>query len=355
MATLAEIRAKLKAAERTEEGNSNTGGDRSVYPFWTIKNGGEAVFRFLPDGDPNNMFFWVEKAVIKLPFNGIKNGENRRVLVHVPCVEMYNDGSVCPILTEVRPWYKDPSLKEIANSYWKKRSYIFNGFVVEDGLKEPEPPENPIRKLLIGPQIYKLIHSALVDPELEELPTDFVNGLDFRMRVTMQGENANYSTSSWSRRTRPLSDVEMSAIDKYGLPNLSDFLPKKPSEIDLKVMKEMFEASVDGQLYDAERWGKYFRPQGIREDQLPGLNSSAGFVPAPVAPTPSYTAPAAPAAPAYTAPVAPAYTAPVVEESAPWDEPVTYSQPTAATPAPAITTDNKADQILQMIRNRNAQ
>jgi hypothetical protein len=28
-------------------------------------------------------------------------------------------------------------------------------------------------------------------------------------------------------------------------------------------MKEMFEASVDGQPYDNERWGNYYRPYGL--------------------------------------------------------------------------------------------
>jgi len=28
-------------------------------------------------------------------------------------------------------------------------------------------------------------------------------------------------------------------------------------------MKEMFEASVDGQAFDMERWGQYFRPAGV--------------------------------------------------------------------------------------------
>ena len=28
-------------------------------------------------------------------------------------------------------------------------------------------------------------------------------------------------------------------------------------------MKEMFEASVDGQSFDLERWGQYFRPAGV--------------------------------------------------------------------------------------------
>ena len=38
---------------------------------------------------------------------------------------------------------------------------------------------------------------------------------------------------------------------------------KKPGEIELKVMQEMFEASVDGEAYDADRWGQYFRPAGM--------------------------------------------------------------------------------------------
>jgi hypothetical protein len=44
---------------------------------------------------------------------------------------------------------------------------------------------------------------------------------------------------------------------------MSDYLPKKPTEVELKVMKEMFEASVDGEAYDMERFGQYFRPAGM--------------------------------------------------------------------------------------------
>ena len=45
---------------------------------------------------------------------------------------------------------------------------------------------------------------------------------------------------------------------------LSSFLPKKPTDVELKVIKEMFEASVDGQAYDTTRWGQYFRPAGVQ-------------------------------------------------------------------------------------------
>ena len=261
MATLAEIRAKLKASEQKGSGE-RTSGDNSIYPFWNLKEGGESVLRFLPDGNQDNTFFWVERAMIKLPFAGIKGEtDNKQTIVQVPCMEMYGD--TCPILTEVRGWFKDPALEDMGRKYWKKRSYIFQGFVVEDGLKETEKSENPIRRFIIGPQIFQLIRSALVDPELEDLPTDFVHGLDFRMKKGSKGGYADYSTSTWSRRERPLSEDENAAIKSHGLFNLNDFLPKKPTDIEIKVMKEMFEASVDGEPFDMERWGQYFKPAGM--------------------------------------------------------------------------------------------
>ena len=39
-------------------------------------------------------------------------------------------------------------------------------------------------------------------------------------------------------------------------------MPKKPGDVELKVMKEMFEASVDGDAFDMDKWGQYFKPSG---------------------------------------------------------------------------------------------
>jgi hypothetical protein len=320
MATLAEIRAKLKASE-SKGSTERTGGDNSIYPFWNLKEGGESVLRFLPDGNTDNTFFWVERAMIKLPFAGVKGeSESKNITVQIPCVEMYGD--TCPILTEVRAWFKDPALEDMGRKYWKKRSYIFQGFVVEDGLSEKETPENPIRRFIIGPQIFTSIRAALVDPELEDLPTDYVHGLDYRMKKGSKGGYADYSTSSWARRERPLSDNENAAIKQYGLFNLSDFLPKKPGEVELKVMKEMFEASVDGEPYDMERWGQYFKPAG--------MSQNTGD---PVKATPK------------------ASTDDEYEDEAP--APVAKSTPAPAPKAEASAGgDSRAQDILAMIRNR---
>ena len=326
MATLAEIRAKLKASEQKGSGE-RTGGDNSIYPFWNLKEGGESVLRFLPDGNQDNTFFWVERAMIKLPFAGVKGeSESKQTIVQVPCVEMYGD--TCPILSEVRGWFKDPALEEMGRKYWKKRSYIFQGFVAEDGLGEKETPENPIRRFIIGPQIFTLIRSALVDPELEDLPTDFVHGLDFRMKKGSKGGYADYSTSSWARRERPLSDAEQAAIKQYGLFNLNDFLPKKPTDVELKVMKEMFEASVDGEPFDMERWGQYFKPAGMSSNTGDPVAKATPKASAPADDIDDEPAPVAKAAPA------PQASAPVAE---------------------AAGGDSRAQDILAMIRNRQKQ
>jgi hypothetical protein len=263
MASLAEIRAKLKEQENRAGGNTNTGGgDNAIYPFWNMKEGDTATLRFLPDGDNSNTFFWKERLMIKLPFAGVKGEtDSRPVQVQVPCMEMY--GESCPILSEVRGWFKDPSLEDMGRKYWKKRSYIFQGFVVDDPLKEDSQPDNPIRRFIIGPQIFQLIKAALMDPDMEELPTDYTAGVDFRLSKGSKGGYADYGASNWARRERPLGDAEMAAINNNGLFNLNDFLPKKPGDVELKVLTEMFEASVDGEAYDPDRWSQYFRPAGM--------------------------------------------------------------------------------------------
>ena len=319
MATLAEIRAKLQEAQ-TRTGGSTGGGDNAIYPHWNMSEGSEATLRFLPDGDSNNTFFWAERAMIKLPFAGVKGDTSSRpVIVQVPCVEMWGD--TCPILSEVRGWFKDKSLEDMGRKYWKKRSYIFQGFVTKDPINEEGTPENPIRRFIIGPQIFQIIKSALMDPELNELPTDFEHGVDFRIAKTSKGGYADYSTSKWSRNERPLSDEEKAAIDAHGLFNLSDFLPKKPGEVELKVMKEMFEASVDGEAYDMEKFGQYFRPAGM--SQATGDPNVATATPAPQ--------PVAESAPAPTA------------------EPTPTPAPEAA---PAPEANSRAQDILAQIRSR---
>ena len=279
MASLAEIRARLAASEN-KGSQSQGGGDNAIYPHWNMEEGQSATLRFLPDANTKNTFFWAERAMIRLPFNGVKGEmDSKQVFVQVPCVEMWGDP--CPVLAEVRTWFKDKSLEDMGRKYWKKRSYIFQGFVRENPINEDKTPENPIRRFIIGPQIFTLIKGALMDPELEELPTDLLKGLDFRITKTAKGGFADYNSSKWARKESALTEAEQAAIEKHGLFDLSTFLPKKPTDVELKVIKEMFEASVDGQAYDTTRWGQYFRPAGVQAPAGSSASVADEDVPAP--------------------------------------------------------------------------
>jgi hypothetical protein len=175
-----------------------------------------------------------------------------------------------------------------------------------------------------------------MDPELEELPTDYLRGLDFRITKTSKGGYADYSTSKWARKETALTEVEQAAIETHGLFDLSTFLPKKPTDVELRVIKEMFEASVDGQPYDTERWGQYYRPAGVA--------------------APSGSAATTTHDNEQSAPVAkPATVSAPVAESSPFDddEPAVASAP-VVTPASAPA-GNKAEDILAMIRSRQKQ
>ena len=328
MASLADIRARISAQENRQQKGSNTQSDNSIYPHWNIDEGTTATIRFLPDGNTKNEFFWVERQIIKLPFNGVKGDPNvKRIDVQVPCMEMYGDS--CPVLAEVRPWYKDETLKEMANKYWKKRSYLFQGFVKQNPLGDDKVPANPIRRFVISPQIFTIIKSSLMDPEMEELPTDYLRGLDFNVKKTSKGGYADYSTSNWARKESALTEAEASAIESHGLFNLADFLPKKPGEAELRIIKEMFEASVDGQPYDVERWGAYYRPYGVE--------APAGATAEKQTATTETRAPA---------------TAPVAETStAPWEDDAVAAAESIKIPTAQPSSD-KAQDILAMIRAR---
>jgi hypothetical protein len=162
---------------------------------------------------------------------------------------------------------------------------------------------------------------------MEEMPTDYVKGVDFRINKTTKGGYADYSTSKWSRRERALDEAERAAVDTHGLHNLGDFRPKEPTEAEVKIIKELFEKSVEGEAFDLEQYGQYYRPAGMAYQAKPQVS-------VPTASPETATAPA-------VAPVTETATAPQ-PEAAP------------ATAAPAGDSAKRAEDILKLIRSRQA-
>ena len=123
-----------------------------------------------------------------------------------------------------------------------------------------------------------------------------------------------------------LTAEQKAAVESNGLYNLSDFLPKRPNEVEVNAIKEMFESSVDGEAYDVERFGQYYRPYGV---EAPAGTSSTSDKPAP-ATTPTPT--------------------PDVAETKATPEPAPEPAPVAE--ASTESGGKSADDILAMIRAR---
>ena len=260
-----DIRKKLLEDDKKRESKQT-----DVYPFWNIPENKPCVIRFLPDGNPENIFFWVERQMIQLPFPGTESNPSKPIVISVPCVEMYGQNRYCPVMQELRKMFKDNSMTEIARKYWKKRTYLFQGFVVEDPLmmegKADDLLENPIKKFIINPSIFKIIQSSILDTEIEESPVHYELGRDFRLIRTKKGQFSDYSVSKWSMKTRPLSEFELEAIEKYGLYDLSSLLPKEPTEKELNIIYEMFKASVNEELCKDE-WRRLYYGREVNNDE----------------------------------------------------------------------------------------
>jgi len=262
MSSLDEIRAKLAKSQGDKAPSSTSSGD--IYPFWNAPVDSTTILRFLPDADENNTFFWRERQMIRIPFASVEgHPELNDVVVEVPCVEMYKEGDKCPILTETRPWWKTEK-EDLARRYWPSKTYIYQGFVREGHVDE-ESPENPIRRFVVAKSIHKIIEASLLDPEMESLPTDFDNGTDFKITKQQDGKFASYGTSSFARRESSLTVDERDAVDKFGLFDLSGFLPRKPSQEDLDVIYAMFEESLkEGDSVYRLEWANKYRPKGVK-------------------------------------------------------------------------------------------
>lgn len=271
MNRLQEMRKKLDQQLNKNRPSGNR--DNSVFPHWNAPDGSVTTLRFLPDGNEDNVFFWLEKQAINLTFNGIKGTDHNDVVtVQVPCVDMWKPKS-CPITQEISPWF-NTDMDEIARKYWKKRSYLFQGFVIDSDLDEDETPENPIRRFIMSKSLFKIIQDSILDTAMfEDLPTDYNNGTNFRIKKTKNGNYADYSTSQWDRRESALTEDQLKAIDENGLYNLSDYLPSRPSEEGLEVMFDMFTASLDDKPYDPDLWAEHFKPWNL--DQIMGNTSDS--------------------------------------------------------------------------------
>jgi hypothetical protein len=263
MSRLEEMRSRIQATQdknksfgkKSTENNAN-------YNFWEIPDGDFASIRFLPNGVGEGDF-WVDKLMIKLPFAGVRGKNTNPTIVTVPCMQMY--GEKCPIQEEIKPLWKTGD-EETARLYYRKKTHVLHGFVRKNAVPEDVTPENPVRRFNVHAKLMTNIIAGVMDPEIKYDPTDYEHGTDFHLYKTKQGKWADYSTSRWSRNSSSLTEEEAQALDAFPLPDLTSYLPKKPDEQTLAIIMEMFVDSMNGEAYDVEKYGKFYKPFGLNDE-----------------------------------------------------------------------------------------
>jgi hypothetical protein len=276
---------QLKAAfaKRASSGSGsseNAGFWEKFYPFYKMGFGDIAHYRFLPDLDEENpMGFVVENKYHELMINGKKK--------KLACLEMH--GESCPACQLSRDYY-DAGDEKMGKMFWRKLEYIGQGLVNSSPFEYPvKPGENPVRLISIGPKLFKKIETAIISGEFDIPFYDLVQGCDFKIMKTQQGEWADYSNSEFARKITAVSDAQLQFMQLY---NLKDY---RYAKIEREQMDVQIQAFLTGKTYEDKPAAPAAQPE--LKTSVPTIAPAATPAPAP-APTaaPTATAEAAPAA-----------------------------------------------------------
>jgi len=233
--------AQLKAAfaKKSEtSGGENTGFWDKFYPFYKMGFDETVVFRFLPDlDDENPLAFIVENMYHKFKVNG----QDKRVA----CLKMY--GEKCPACDLSKQFY-DQGNNDMGLMFWRKIDYIAQGLVLSSPFEYPiAPTENPVRMVSLMKKIYKKIETEIVKGDMDQIPWDLVNGYNFNINKTKQGEYADYSGSAFARRS---SAIPEDLIARMELHDLKKF---RYAKVEREQIEAMIEAALTGKSYEAEK------------------------------------------------------------------------------------------------------
>lgn len=232
-----DIAALRQAFAKKSEGSGegNTGFWDKFYPFYKMEFEQTVKFRFLPDKDEENPLGFI---VVNQYHELLINGQKKKIA----CLKMY--GESCPCCEHSQKYYNEGD-ERMGKAFWKKTDYIAQGLIINSPFEYPiKPEDNPIRMLSIGPKLYKVIEAKIVKGDMDEMPTDPVNGYDFLINKTKQGEYADYATSDFARKSTPVSEELLARADLYDLKNY------RFGKIERAQMETMIEAFLTGKSYE---------------------------------------------------------------------------------------------------------
>lgn len=247
----------LKKRFQEQKEQSKTGGTKfnnDYYPFWQMNTDETAVVRILPIKNQEAMPF-LEKDHHKISIDGKDQ--------NIPCAAMY--GETCPLCELSRKFYKiaksekDPEKKADAEKkgkyYYRSRSFLASAYVKKDPLPpNSETNENFEGKTAVvqfGNQLYKKFDASLEtlvkNEEIDDVPWDLTNGLDFNIVKKMGSTWAEWDLSSdFARRT---SSLPQDFVDNFEPVDLRKFLPENFGE---DKIQRMLDAHLNNSTYEEE-------------------------------------------------------------------------------------------------------
>ena len=289
---MASMLDRMRAAQTARQKSYET--DGAVFTHWKIPVNASCTIRFIPFEDSRSQGFWVERKMIPVSFLDPED-DSKLIRYQIPCLEMYEpQGTVwCPALQPVRDLYSEAKelknsgntvdakrINSIASAHWLKFTAYYQGFVNKPGYEEESTPENPIRIFPMSKQIHKVIYFSLFENEADpfdslptgeytmddvklamNMPDDYPEadfeallakfmGRDFIIQHTRSSDGDREfdkwdgSNTTWSRNEAPLTEEQLTALDQYGMHDLTKRLPERPSEAQYEVMVDMVQTSI---------------------------------------------------------------------------------------------------------------
>jgi hypothetical protein len=264
MKTIAELKA-LFAEKANAKSDENTGSNfDNYYPFWNMDIDAQAVIRFLPDANEENPLGFVTENISHVLYI---NGKKRKV----PCLSMY--GKKCPCC-ELSKQYYDAKDDVNGKKNYKKREYLSQA-IVKSSPFEFDIGENPVKIVVLGIKLYKILQSAFMSGDLDEVPFAYKGGYDFRIIKSKQGEYADYTLSKFAPKQSDLEDDYVNAITLF---DLSKF---RTREITSDEMDALILADKTGNDYtdnksddDHDAFGTNNEPANLPSSETPKVDST---------------------------------------------------------------------------------
>lgn len=202
--------------------------ERFWSPDWRklVEQDDFVTLRFLPDKEGVPFVRYYDHAFKYIKDNSVKWYINK-------CISTFGWDPACPICQKNSELYESAfeEDKKIASERRRSVNYVSNVLIIND----PINPENNGKVFLwrYGKKIYEKIEKQLFPTDVmlkdedfvEANPFDLFKGVNFKLKIKMQGEYPNYDDSDFSKKPGPAGGSE-EAIDEAmeATYNLSEFV-----------------------------------------------------------------------------------------------------------------------------------